>query len=99
MNVITRWMLTVSLVSGVLVAQKTVSNPKSPGGSIASVTIDGALQHKVEALLDTARGALGATDVLAMVMESDTGRIMAMAGADRKGEGGLADPKCAVYSY
>ena len=52
-------------------------------GANVHLTIDLALQQRIEKVLDTARNALDADDVLAVVMESNSGKIVAMASANR----------------
>ena len=52
-------------------------------GMNVHLTIDLGLQQRIEKVLDTAKNALDADDILAAVMESGSGKIVAMAAADR----------------
>ena len=52
-------------------------------GANVHLTMDLALQQRIEKLLDAAKNALDADDVIAAVMESGSGKVVAMAGANR----------------
>ena len=56
--------------------------PPRNGGSVL-LTLDGKLQHRVEALLDAQKAAMEAQEVIAGVMEPKTGNLLVLASSNR----------------
>jgi cell division protein FtsI (penicillin-binding protein 3) len=76
------------------------------GGRNIKLTVDPALQQQVEAILDAGQALYGADEILAAVMESATGKIVAMASSNRYDPSHITRndipslvPKFASYPY
>ena len=75
-------------------------------GQEVTLTVDLALQQQIEAILDAGKVLYEADEILAAVMESTTGKIVAMASSNRYNPAHITQkeipslmPKFAAYSY